>query len=129
MDPRRVLALVAILALSLLLAACGGDDRDEASESLPTTPALTVPGEEATPEVTPRDEREETDTETSTTTTPATPTQTTPAEADPSAPSGGAAAPETGGATPDTEQNDQPPPADSPASEFEQFCQDNPGAC
>lgn len=129
MDPRRLLAVAAILALSLVLAACGGDDSEEASEALPEAPTLTVPGSEEPPEVDNSGRDETTDTETSTTTTGATPTQTTPAQADPAAPSGGAAAPQTGGATPDTEENDQPPPADSPASEFEQFCQDNPGAC
>jgi hypothetical protein len=129
-DPRRVLAFLAILAMSVALTACGGDDSEEASESLPETPTLTVPGDEETPgDIATGSDDEETTTETSTTTTEATPTQTAPAQADPAAPSGGAAAPQTGGATPDTEQNDQPPPADSPASEFEQFCQDNPGAC
>lgn len=127
MDARRLLAVAAILALSLVLAACGGDDSEEASEALPEPPTLTVPGSEEPPEVDNSARGEET--ETSTTTTEATPTQTTPAQADPAAPSGGAAAPQTGGATPDSEQSDQPPPADSPASEFEQFCQDNPGAC
>ena len=29
----------------------------------------------------------------------------------------------------DTPENDTPPPADSPAERFEQFCNDNPGAC
>jgi len=37
--------------------------------------------------------------------------------------SGGTPAPE------DSEQNDVPPPSGSPAERFEQFCQENPGAC
>ena len=45
--------------------------------------------------------------------------------------------PPTGGGTPapeaeppaDTPENDTPPPADSPAERFEEFCDDNPGAC
>ncbi|MGH2979136.1 MAG: hypothetical protein ACRDLQ_05815 [Solirubrobacterales bacterium] len=37
--------------------------------------------------------------------------------------SGGTQAPE------DSEQNDTPPPSGSPAERFEQFCQENPGAC
>jgi hypothetical protein len=37
----------------------------------------------------------------------------------------------TGGAQPppDTEQNDVPPPAGSPAEQAERFCEQNPGAC
>lgn len=37
--------------------------------------------------------------------------------------SGGTPAPQ------DSEQNDTPPPSGSPAERFEQFCQENPGAC
>jgi hypothetical protein len=29
----------------------------------------------------------------------------------------------------DTPQNDAPPPEDSPAERFEQYCNENPGAC
>ncbi len=29
----------------------------------------------------------------------------------------------------DTPENDTPPPADTPAERFEDFCNDNPGAC
>ena len=29
----------------------------------------------------------------------------------------------------DTPENDTPPPADSPAERFEEFCNENPGAC
>jgi hypothetical protein len=29
----------------------------------------------------------------------------------------------------DTPQNDAPPPQGSPAERFEQYCNDNPGAC
>ena len=37
--------------------------------------------------------------------------------------SGGTEAPQ------DSPQNDTPPPSGSPAERFEQFCQENPGAC
>jgi hypothetical protein len=61
-----------------------------------------------------------TTTDTTATTTPAqAPTETTSPDT-----SGGAAAPQS-----DTQQNDQAPPQGSPADRFEQFCQDNPGAC
>jgi hypothetical protein len=52
------------------------------------------------------------------TTTP-TQTQTTPSPS-----SGGSQTPQN-----DTQQNDTAPPKGSPASRFEQFCKDNPGAC
>jgi hypothetical protein len=95
-------------------AGCGGDS-ENAAEPLPPAPKLTVPGESETPTV------PATSTSTSTATTPATPTST--------APSGGTAAPQTGGAQADSPQNDEAPPAGSPAERFEQFCKDNPGAC
>jgi hypothetical protein len=50
-----------------------------------------------------------------------TPTQT---QTTPSPSSGGTQAPPN-----DTQQNDTAPPKGSPASRFEQFCKDNPGAC
>jgi hypothetical protein len=52
------------------------------------------------------------------TTTP-TQTQTTPSQT-----SGGSQTPQA-----DTPQNNTTPPKGSPASRFEQFCKDNPGAC
>jgi hypothetical protein len=127
MSFRGALSVVALTALAPFLAACGGSSQN-ASEPLPTTPTLTVPGETKTPTVTKTSETTTTDTTTTSTTT-TTPTQTTPATSNPSTPSGGAAAPQTGGASPDTQQNDQAPAAGSPASKFEQFCKDNPGAC
>ena len=51
-----------------------------------------------------------------------------PVETVPPSTGGGAPAPEPEPA-PDTPENDAPPPADSPAERFEEFCDDNPGAC
>src|SRR3954471_20903927 len=124
---------VASAALLLSLGACGGGGSTNASDALPTkAPTLTVPGDNKTPQVDNSTRTTTTDTTTSTATstasTPA-PTQTTTAPANPGTAQGGAAAPQTGGATPDSPQNDQSPPADSPASKFEQFCKENPGAC
>jgi hypothetical protein len=136
----RGLALAAALTtLAPLVAGCGGGGDEQASKPLPTTPPkLTVPGEAKTPTVE-QTTRETTSTSTSTTTSTATapaPTQTTAAPSAPATPQGGAAAPQTGtappqtgGATPDSPQNDTSPPANSPASRFEQFCDENPGAC
>jgi hypothetical protein len=113
--------------IALVVSGCGGGSKN-AAEPLPTAPTLTVPGESKTPTITKSTDTTTTDTST-TTSTATTPTQTTAAPSNPTTPSGGAAAPQTGGATPDTQQNDQAPPANSPASKFEQFCKDNPGAC
>jgi hypothetical protein len=129
---RRLVLALAVTALVPFLAACGGGDSSNASEQLPeTAPTLTVPGESKTPKVDNSAAESganitETTTSTATTTTP---TQTTATPSNPSTPQGGAAAPQTGGATPDSPQNDTSPPADSPASKFEQFCKENPGAC
>jgi hypothetical protein len=128
MTLRGALSVAALTALAPFLAACGGGSKN-AAEPLPTAPTLTVPGETKTPVITKSTGGAlTTGTTTTTATTPA-PTQTTAAPAAPSTPAGGTAAPQTGGATPDSQQNDQAPPANSPASKFEQFCKDNPGAC
>ena len=42
--------------------------------------------------------------------------------------SGDGAPPETAPPA-DTPENDAPPPEDSPAERFEEFCDENPGAC
>lgn len=132
MTLRRVLMALTLTALVPFLAACGGGGSSNAAESLPTTaPTLTVPGETKTPTVdnSAQSGANETSTDTSTSTAvTTTPTQTT-TQANPSTPQGGAAPPQTGGATPDSQQNDTSPPANSPASKFEQFCKENPGAC
>src|SRR3954447_23497970 len=105
MSLRTALSVAALTALAPFLAAGGGTSHN-ASEPLPTTPTLTVPGESKTPTVTRTSKTTTTDTTTTTSTTTATPTQTAPATTNPSTPSGGAAAPQTGGASPDTQQND-----------------------
>ena len=129
MSFRGAVSVAALTALVPFLVACGGGS-ENASEPLPTTaPTLTVPGESKTPTITKSTESDtgtDTSTSTATTTTPAQAPTTT---SNPSTPQGGAAAPQTGGATPDSPQNDQQPPAGTPASKFEQFCKDNPGAC
>ena len=96
-----------------VLAGCGGDDepstktaRELPNLSIPTTTApTTAPAEDTTPATTP------------TTVDPA--TETLPEEG-----------PSTTPGTPDdTPENDAPPPQDSPAERFEQYCEENPGAC
>jgi hypothetical protein len=99
---RRVL----ILLLALLVAApgCGGDNEpDEA----PPLPDLTVPRSDPEP---PADTAVEPDTETIPPVTEVTP------------------APTETQTVPDSPTNDTPPPADSPAQRFENFCNENPGS-
>jgi hypothetical protein len=90
--------------LLTLAAGCGGDDE---SDNPPPRPDLTVPRETAPPPATETLPQTETS-----------PAQTTPP----------ATVPETQSA-PDSPQNDTPPPTDTPAQRFEQFCNENPGAC
>ena len=128
MSFRGAVSVAALTVLAPFLVACGGGS-ENASEPLPTTaPTLTVPGDSKTPDVeTAASGANDTSTETTTSTTTATTTPST--TSNPSTPQGGAAAPQTGGATPDSPQSDQQPAAGTPASKFEQFCKDNPGAC
>ena len=85
---------------------CGGDDESPADPP-PKAPELTIP------------ETDEQPTPPSTDTTPTTETAPPPTTTTPEQPT-----------TPtDTPENDTPPPADSPAERFEDFCNDNPGAC
>jgi len=95
-----------------LVAGCGGDSEPSADQT-PTVPQLTVPQtDEAEP--------------------PPAATEDAPPPADPQpappGPDDGAPAPAPAPPA-DTPENDTPPPADSPAERFEQFCEDNPGAC
>ena len=106
------------LALAaLLLAGCGGDD-EPADETTPALPNLTVPqgdtGETVEPPPAPVPD-------------PATETLP-PVETVPPSTGGGTPAPEAE-PPPDSPENDAPPPEDSPAERFEEFCNENPGAC
>jgi hypothetical protein len=113
--------LAALLALALAASGCGGDDEPSA-ETEPALPNLTVP----------QGDRTETETEPAPETVPEAPfdpsTETLPPETVPPSTGGGTPAPEAEPPA-DTPENDAPPPADSPAERFEEFCDDNPGAC
>ena len=126
-SPRLV--AVPIIALSLILAACGGNT--VTVQEVPGDPvSLSVPGSAdalapaATPTPTPTATATETPaagTAQATPTPDAGTTQTTP-ETDTG---DGTEAP----AGEDSATTDQPPPAGSDAEQFEDFCAENPGAC
>jgi hypothetical protein len=92
-----------------VLAGCGGDD--EPTRTTRELPDLSLPTTETAPPVT------ETTPPTATTVDPA--TETLPEEGpDPATPP-----------AEDTPENDAPPPEDTPAERFEEYCNENPGAC
>jgi hypothetical protein len=90
------------------LAGCGGDD--EPTQTARELPELSIPSTETAPPAPPTDTQ-------STTVDPA--TETLPPEGPP--PSDTAPA--------DTPESDTAPPSDSPAERFEEYCNENPGAC
>jgi hypothetical protein len=115
--------VVAALLAAGAVSGCGGDD-EPAAKAPSTLPELTVPQTDEAPATAPG-------TETLPPATPEPEPQPAPVpEPEPVPPStdGGtpAPAPEP---PPDTPENDTPPPADSPAERFEDFCNENPGAC
>jgi hypothetical protein len=111
---RRTALILSLFALGI--AGCGGDDDEGDATTVPTIP-LSVPGEDSTLS------EDESTTGTTVETTPdtsggvpapaptPTPTPTPPAQ------------------TPDSPDNDTPPPQGSEAEQFESFCDENPGAC
>ena len=104
------------IALILTLFALGavgcGDDDDEGVTTIPTVP-LSVPGDETTAD-------DETDTTVDTVPDVAPTPTPTPAPAP---------TPTPAPVTPDSPENDTPPPPGSEAEQFENFCAENPGAC
>jgi hypothetical protein len=122
MRRQRPLILLAVLALTGGLSACGSDD--ELTQQIPkTSPDLTVP----TGTTASRPEAATTTTATATTTTPvAPPAAATPPAAPPPAAAPGSAT--TGGQAPTTGQSTTGG-ATAGGGEFENFCAQNPGAC
>ena len=110
MNKQRIALILSLFALGI--AGCGGDDDDDSATTIPTVP-LSVPGDGTSTL------GDETDTTADTVPDTATPT---PAPAPTPAPT---PAP----VTPDSPDNDTPPPAGSEAEQFENFCSENPGAC
>ena len=96
------------------MSACGSDDEPEARTTR-TLPELTQPAGEPTETIETAPEIETVEPEPAPAPTPTDDSGGTPAPTpDPPA---------------DSPDNDVPPPTDSPAERFEEFCNDNPGAC
>lgn len=109
MNKQRIALILSLFALGI--AGCGGDD-DESATTIPTVP-LSVPGDGTSTL------GDETDT-----TADTVPDTATPVPAPVPTP-----APTPAPVTPDSPDNDTPPPAGSEAEQFEDFCTENPGAC
>ena len=135
MRGRRFTAIIAAGLLALAAAGCGGGD--EIAPEVPGPPAdVALPDATVAPTADENaDSGDESDSSSSTdegtTDDAATPDATggtTPdtGAATPDSSGGGAAAPDTSA---DGPTNDTPPPADSEAQQFEDFCAQNPGAC
>jgi len=110
MTKQRIALVLSLFALGV--AGCGGDDDDDEATTIPTIP-LSVPGDETS--------TVDESTDTVDTVPEATPTPT-PAPAPTPTPT-------PTPVTPDSPDNDTPPPAGSEAEQFENFCTENPGAC
>ena len=110
MKTQRIALVLSLFALGI--AGCGGDDDGDATTTIPTVP-LSVPGGAST-----------LGDETTDTTVDTVPDAVTPAPAPAPAPT-----PTPTPVTPDSPTNDTPPPAGSEAEQFENFCDQNPGAC
>jgi hypothetical protein len=92
------------------LAGCGGDD-EPSGKTTRQLPDLAIPST-TTPQAA---------------TEPAEPPPTTVDPATETLPEEGPATTPTAPA--DTPENDSPPPEDTPAERFEEYCNENPGAC
>ena len=124
----RSVLLLPLLGLALAAPGCGGDD--SAVEEVPgAPPALTVPHQKGAAE----DSEDATPTPTPTPTTDAEATAT-PADTGSTGTTGGTGTNTGAEATPapatqDSPAADEAPAAGSPPEKFEQFCQENAGAC
>jgi hypothetical protein len=113
MSKQRIALILSLFAFGV--AGCGDDDDEDAATTIPTVP-LSVPGDDTS---TLGDD----DTDTTVDTVPDT---ATPAPTPTPTP---APTPTPPAETPDSPENDTPPPEGSEAEQFEDFCTENPGAC
>jgi len=126
--------LLSLLGLALIASGCGGDDA--AVEEVPgPPPVLSVPHQKGAADVSADEDATPTPTPTPEGGAEATPTPEgtgstgTTEGADTGTNTGAAATPAPAPATQDSPAADQAPAAGSPPEKFEQFCQENAGAC
>ncbi len=114
---RRLVACLVAAAVAVVGAACGGNE----PEKVPAKPELKVPGGDFAPA----------DGQTTTDETTTDPTGTAPEPAPEPEPTitGAAPTPTPDPAVPDSPANDTPPPPNTAADRFEDFCNQNPGDC
>lgn len=125
------MTLAAALALLFTAPACGGDDEPTPAptgtpQEAPIKPELTVPGEPT--ETSKRSESSTTREAPPAPTTTPQPPSPAPAPA-PDAPPATSTDEQPEPAPQDAPDNDTPPPEDSPAERFEEFCEQNPRDC
>ena len=114
---RPLLLLICLFALGVAVAGCGGGS-DKSAQTLPPPPALTVPGGETAP-ATPD-------------TVPTTPTTTEPSSggvAGGTGTSSGGTGGSSSGGTGSSQTQSTTPSGGTAPGKFNQFCQENPGAC
>jgi hypothetical protein len=123
----RSVLLLPLLGLALVAAGCGGDD--SAVQEVPGPPVtLTVPHQKGAADVSASATPTPTETPTATPTPAAGSTGSTGTTGGTGTNTGAAATPTP--ATQDKSASNQEPAADgSPPQQFEQFCQENAGAC
>ena len=125
---RALKALLVAVSLALAIASgCGGDEEPSA-ENAPPLPELTIPRTDPEPEPVETEPEPEAAPEPEATPEPEAPAAEPDQSAPPPATDGGSPAPPPE-APADTPENDTPPPPNSPAERFEDFCNENPGAC
>ena len=130
MRGRRLTAIIAAGLLALAAAGCGSDD--SLAPEVPGPPAdVVLPEATVAP---PADENADSADQDSSTDEGSTDDTTTPDDTGATGDTGTTTPDTSGGTTaPDAEAdsptNDTPPPADSEAQQFEDFCDQNPGAC
>jgi hypothetical protein len=115
--PRFVIIAIAAVVTGLIVGIVIADSGNSGSAT-PSIPELKPPPGTISSSDSGTTGAQTTSTGTTTSTPAQTQTQTTPSQG-----SGGSQTPQ------DTQQNNIAPPKGSPASKFEQFCKDNPGAC
>jgi hypothetical protein len=133
MRGRRLTAIIAAGVLALAAAGCGSDDSlapevpgPPADVALPDATVAPAADEEADSGDQDSSSTDENSTDENSTDDTAAPEDTGDTGATTPDTSGGTTAPE---AEADSPTNDTPPPADSEAEQFEDFCSQNPGAC